>query len=225
MPRPWPPRLWLLAAAALAACEPSAAPDAGAAGTPLEVTGDLVLVDDGAAEPGFAAFRDTLRAVVARRDTAALLAATAPDARLSYDDAPGGARGMRERWLSGRPAPTVWDVLGWILEGGSVDEDGAVTVPSVAALWPDDLDPTATVAVPGQGVPAYAAPGGPVVATVTEAALPAGPADADWQTVTLPDGRDAVVARGEALSPAGWRAVFWDDGDGWRLRSLLSDDA
>ena len=212
------PRLPLLAAALLAACGPPDVPG------PLVVTGDLVLVDDGASDPGFSAFRDSLRAVVARRDTAALLAVVADGARLSYDDAPGGAEGMRGTWFSGRADDSIWNVLGRALDGGSVDEDGAVTIPSVAALWPDDLDPARTVAVPGQDVPAYAAPGGRVIATVTEAALPAGPADGDWQAVTLPDGRQAVVERDEALCPTGYRAVFWDDGDGWKLRSFLSDD-
>ena len=211
-------RLSLLAAALLVACEP---PEPA----PLAVTGDLVLVDDGASDPGFSAFRDSLRALVARRDTAALLAVVADGARMSYDDAPSGPKGMREMWFEDRSGDSVWTVLGWILDGGSVDEDGAVTIPSVAALWPDDLDPTATVAVPGQDVPAYTAPGGRVIATVTEAALPAGAADERWQTVTLPDGRNAVVERAEVLRPTGYRASFWDDGDGWRLRSLLSDDA
>lgn len=218
MPRP---RLPFLAAVLLAACGPAGPPDAPA---PLVVTGDLVLVDDGASDPGFSAFRDSLHAVVARRDTAALLAVVADGARLSYDDGPGGAEGMRARWFSGRAGDPVWVVLRRALDGGSVDEDGAVTIPSVAALWPDDLDPDRTVAVPGQDVPAYTAPGGPVIAAVTEAALPAGPADDEWQTVTLPDGRQAVVERDEALRPTGYRAVFWDDGDGWQLRSFLSDD-
>ena len=68
----------LLALLALAACRPDAAPPPDPAPAGPEVAGGLELVDDGASDPGFAAFRDTLRAVVARRDTAALLALTAP---------------------------------------------------------------------------------------------------------------------------------------------------
>ena len=33
------------------------------------------------------------------------------------------------------------------------------------------------------------------------------------------------MERSEVLRPTGYRAVFWDDGDGWQLRSFLSDDA
>lgn len=216
----WP---LLLTGLALTGC---GSPDPPPPQEPLAITGDLVLVDDGALDPGFSAFRDTLNAIVARRDTTALLALVADDARMSYGDEPAGAQGMRQLWFqdSARAGASIWTVLGWILAGGSVDEDGAVTIPSIAALWPDDLDPSAHVAIPGQDVPAYTAPGGEVVATITEAALPAGRAADGWQSVFLPDGREVVVSRDEILSPIGHRAVFWDDGDGWRLRSFLSDD-
>lgn len=220
MHRPW---LLLPFCAALSACGASDAPPAP---EPIGITGDLVLVDDGAADPGFSVFRDTLYAIVARRDTSALLAVVASDARMTYSDGPSGPDGMRQMWFSASPprGDSIWTVLGWILKGGSVDEDGAVTIPSVAALWPDDLDPASHVAVPGVDVPAYLAPGGPVVATITEASLAAGRAAQGWQSVFLPDGREVVVSRDEVLSPIGHRAVFWDDGDGWRLRSFLADD-
>ena len=217
----------------LAACQPDAdapgadAPDDGAEADVAVVTGDLAPVDDGAEDPAFAAFRDTLRAVVARRDTAALLAVVAPDARLSYGDDPGGPDGLRAMWLAGE-TPTgapVWATLRRLLDGGSVDEEGAVTLPFVAALWPQDLDPFEHVAVTGRDVPARAAPDGNVVARVTEAALPVtGPASGGWRPVRLPDGREAVVADSLTASPVGYRAVFWDDGDGWLLRSFLAGD-
>ena len=211
---------------ALGACQPEAEHAAGGAGVPT-VTGTLVLVDDGAADPAFSAFRESLRDVVARRDTAALLAVVAPGARLSYGDEPGGPEGLRRMWLDGGPpaGEAVWAVLERILNGGSVAEDGAVTVPSVAALWPEALDPFGHVAVPSQDVDALDAPGGRLVARLTETVLPVrSPAADGWQPVWLPDGREAVVAAGETLSPVGYRATFWDDGDGWRLRSFLSGD-
>ena len=219
-------RLLLAGAASLAlgACQaetPDAAPEVPT------VTGDLLLVDDGAADPGFSAFRDSLRAAVARRDTAALLAVVAPGARLSFGDEPGGPDGLRRMWFDGPPPDSagVWTVLGHILGGGSVNEDGAVTVPSVAALWPEALDPFAHVAVPSQGVEALDAPGGRAVARLSEVVLPVtAPAAAGWQPVQLPDGRGAVVAAAETMSPVGYRATFWDDGDGWRLRSFLAGD-
>lgn len=218
MLRPW---LLLTTCVALSACgdsDPPTPPE------PVAITGDFVLVDDGAADPGFSQFRDSLHAIVGRRDTTAFLAIVADDARMSYGDGPGGPDEMRELWFSGERA--IWETLGRILNGGSVDEDGAVAIPAVATLWPDDLDPAAHVAIPGVEVPAYAAPGGEVVATITEAVVPAGRAADGWQAVFLPDGREVVVARDEVLSPIGHRAVFWDDGGSWKLRTFLpgSDD-
>lgn len=203
---------------ALAGCAPEAS-------EPTEYTGDLVLVDDGASDPGFATFRDSLRAITARRDTAALLAIVAEDARLSYDDVPGGAEGLRRMWFETDPSESLWTVLERMLDGGSVDEDGAVTIPSVSVLWPENVDLAGHVAVPGQRVPAYDAPGGAVIAEITETTLSTtGPQAGGWCPVSLPDGRAAVVETHETLNPLGYRAVFWDDGDGWRLRSLLSHD-
>lgn len=207
----------------VAACGPEAPPEAPALPT---FTGDLVLVDDGAMDPGFSSFRDSLRAIVVRRDTTALLAVVAEGARLSYDDAPAGPDGFRQSWFAETRPDTVWTVLARLLDGGSVDEDGAVTIPSVAALWPEDLDPATHVSVPGLEVPALAAPGGATLAHVTETALPiTGAPSRGWQPVRLPDGRQAVIHADEVLSPLGHRAVFWDDGDGWRLRSFLSDES
>ena len=216
------PALVLLAA--VAGCE------RGGASPPDVPTyeGDFAFVDDGAADPRFVAFREALRDVVARRDTAALLALVAPTARVSFEPGPaGGADGLRALWFSGgTPTGTpVWDVLGAALDGGSVEEDGAFTVPFVSGLWPSDLDPFGHVAVVGRDVPVYDAPGGAVVALASEVVLPApAPAQGGWQPVRLPSGADGVVAAGRALSPTGYRATFWDDGDGLQLQSFLGGD-
>ena len=205
-------------------------PEAPATGRPTDgvplVEGTVERADDGALDASFATFRDSLRAV-----TAALLAVVAPDARLSFGDAPGGPDGLRQMWLGAAPPPdahgaTLWTVLGGLLDGGGVDEDGAVTVPAAAALWPDTLDAFSHVAVTGERVPARASPTDTtVVAYLRRVYLPvtAPAADGLWP-VRLPDGRGAVVATTDATSPVGYRATFWDDGDGWRLRSFLHGD-
>ena len=195
--------------------------------------GDFALVDDGAADAAFAALRDTLRAVVARRDTAALLAVVSPTARVSFEPGPpggpqtGGPDGFRDAWFSGA-TPTgapVWDVLAAALGAGSAEEDGAFTVPFVPALWSSGVDPFGHVAVVGRDVPVYDAPGGAVVALAGDLVLPApAPARDGWQPVRLPDGADGVVRADRALRPTDYRAVFWDDGDGLRLQSFLGGD-
>jgi len=224
-----------LLALALAACQPDASapppettagPPAGSPAEPTAFHGDFETADDGADDPGFAAFRDTLRAIVARRDTTALLALVGPGARLSFGDAAGGPAGLRAMWFDGaRASESLWDVLPHVLDGGSVEEDGAFVAPSVAGLWPDHLDPFETVAVVGEAVPAYDAPGGTVIAIVSSMALPRpGPPADGWQPVTLPDGREAVLKESAVYSPVGYRLTAWDDGDGWKLQTLLAGD-
>lgn len=209
--------------AAASGCEPG-----GAAPPDLPVyRGDFAPVDDGAGAPAFVALREHLLDVVARRDTAELLALVAPGARVAFDDGPGGPAGFRRLWFSGEPpsgAP-VWSVLGAALGAGSVEEDGAFTVPFVAGLWPSDVDPFAHVAVVGRDVPVLDAPGGAAVALASEILLPvlAPPLDGWWQ-VGLPDGTAGFVPTDAAISPVGYRATFWDDGDGLRLQSLLGGD-
>lgn len=189
--------------------------------------GSFPTVDDGAIDPAFVALRDTLRSVVVRRDTAALLALISPHARVAFDDEPGGPDGFRRVWLDGAtPTGTpVWHVLGAALWVGSVEEDGAYTVPFVHGLWPSSLDPFANVAVIGRNVPVMDQPGGDVVALAGETVLPvlAPPLNGWWQ-VRLPDGSAGYVSEERALSPVGYRATFWDDGDGLQLQSFLGGD-
>lgn len=219
--------LLLAAVGVVAGCAPADDAPPAPSGPPV-VVGDVPWVDDAADDPGFGAFRDSLRAIVARRDTAALLAVVAPGARLSFGDDPGGPEGFRRMWFAGSPPGglPVWAALGRLLDGGSVDEDGAVTIPAAAALWPDSLDAYEHVAVVGTGVPALrSASDTTVVARLSRVYLPlAGPRDAAGWSVRLPDGTPAYLPAAEAVSPIGYRATFWDEGNGWRLHSFLAGD-
>ena len=155
MPRP----LALLTLLALvSACQRAEAPTEA---DTLRIDGTFTPVDDGADDPAFAAFRDSLVAVVARRDTAALLAAVAPGARLSFGDAAGGPAGFRQMWFEGTvpDGEPVWDVLARALRAGSVETDGAYTLPYVFGAWPSDsVDAYTHVAVVGEGVEARESP-------------------------------------------------------------------
>ena len=199
-----------LVALGLAACTPDAPEDDAL--LVFEGTGELI--DDGADSPSFSAFRDSLRAIVARRDTSSMLALVADDAQLSYDDAPGGPDGFRAMWFDADAAEPVWIVLDRILSAGSVEEDGAFTVPFVAGLWPDELDPSAHVVAVGDSVLATALPEGSPLAQlrgVHTLALSDSTNPESWH-VLLPDGRDAYIDRAQAASPIGYRATFWQAG-------------
>ncbi|MEM1057296.1 MAG: hypothetical protein AAGI52_17395 [Bacteroidota bacterium] len=197
----------------------------------LSFEGDYTPVDDGANVPGWETFRDSLRATLARRDTAALLAAVAPDARLSFEEETlVGGIGLRDMWFRGvtPEGRDPWRTLAGVLDGGSLDEDGAVIAPFVTGLWPEEHDPLSSVAIVEADVPARESPmdSSTVVATVSHLILPALALPEDgWRMVQLPDGRAAYVVAGQALSPIGYRATFWPELDGtWKLRSFLAGE-
>lgn len=214
----------LALALGLAACErPEVLPDAN-----LPVfKGSEALIDDGADVPGFSTFRDSLRSIVDRQDTLALISIVAESAQLSYEDAPRGPEGLRMLWFDAQAPPSepVWAVLDRLLAGGSVEEDGAFTIPFVAGLWPETLDPYGHVAAFGDTTVALASPQGPEVARLVGAhILPlADSTDSVTWHVRLPDGSTAYIARSSAVSPVGYRATFWQTADAdWKLHVFVS---
>ncbi len=58
------------------------------------------------------------------------------------------------------------------------------------------------------------------------AILPAeAPAEAGFRRVRLPSGRSGYVPTERAMSPLGYRAIFFHEGDGaWKLQTLVSGD-
>lgn len=222
----------LALAVVLAACaRPADPPPGGAAegsAAPL-FEGDFAPEDDGAGSPSFAAFRDNLRGIVTRRDTAALLQIVAPGAKLSFGDDAGGPQGFRQMWFSDNPPTdgTVWDVLERILGAGSVEEDGVFTVPYVYGLWPGDVDPFGHVAVVGENVLARAEPreDAPAVARLSHLIVPVlAPPLNGWQAIQLPNEEAAYVSSEHALSAVGYRAGFWPEGESYRLQFFVAGD-
>lgn len=225
-------RLILVLCAALAGCR-DPAPERSDAGDIPALDGPFESVDDGASVAGFGAFRDSLRAVVARRDTAAMLAVVADGARLSFGDDAGGPAGVRAMWFAGAPPENVslWDRLGGLLAAGSVEENGAVTMPYVFGAWPDSIDAFSHVAVVPVGdtpveARAAASDSAEVVATIRDTILPTeGLPVGGFQGVRHPDGRTVFVPDDRAMSPVGWRATFFpDDAGAWKLQTFLAGD-
>lgn len=229
MPAPYR-ALALSAALTLGACTDG---EPGPATPPARIThfeGEYSLVDDGAMVPGWEAFRDSLRACIAKRDTSFLLSVVAEDARLGYDTDLSGPEGFAELWLGGAPPEDrdPFETLGAALDGGSLDEDGAVIAPFVYALWPDEHDPLSSVAIVGEGIAARSGPNeeADTTAVLANLIVPAlAPPDRSWRMIQLPDGEVAYVEARHALSPVGYRATFWPEPDGtWKLRSFLAGD-
>lgn len=224
----------LVALLTLAGCADQTPASGEADGLPTVDAPAFERHDDGASVPGFAAFRDSLAAIVARRDTAALLATVAPGARLSFGDSAGGPDGFRAMWFGGTPPEgvAVWDRLGSLLTGGSIDEDGAVMIPYASpGAWPDSIDAFSHIAVVPEGdVPvearAAASDTAAVVARIGSVILPReGAAASGYQGVRTPDGATVYVPEARAMSPVGYRATFFPDDTGaWKLQTLVAGD-
>ena len=110
--------------------------------------------DECAKVPGFAAFRVTLFAAVAKRDAAALAGLANPAVNLDF----GGGSGPDELRKRLESTPALWGELA-ALEGlGCAEDGGVVTLPWIFSRMPDPLDPYTALLVTGKGVPLRAKP-------------------------------------------------------------------
>lgn len=194
-------------------------------------------VDEAATDPSFLSFRARLLTALAARDTAAVVSAFAPDAKLSFGG-DGGRDQVRSYWLaSDAPATetgdTLWATLAEALSLGSVvTGDGLVISPSLFGAFPDDLDAFSHVVVTGETVRVRSAPGtaGEVLGAVSYAVLPvrvgAWPA-ADgyrWAPVTLADGTPAFIADAFVRSPISYRTILSKESGAWQIITFVAGD-
>jgi hypothetical protein len=197
-------------------------------------------IDQATDDPAFITFRGRLLAALATRDTAAVLAAFAPDARLSFGDDEAGPEGVRRLWL--RPGrgegPSLWEELTVVLGMGSVRDAGNeafASAPYVYNGWPDDVDPFSHAAVVGENVRVRSTPGlaGAVVATLSYAVVPleawnveaeSGGVRAGWARIRLADGRTGFVSGAYLRSPVDYRAGFEKVNGSWRIVFFLAGD-
>ncbi len=182
--------------------------------------------DDGDTQPGFAAFRREVAAIVARRDVEALMRLVHPDIKVSF----GGDDGREAfRAVVTSADDDFWAEFGSILAmGGRFGGDDSFTAPYVFSDWPSTFDAFSCVAIVGRGVavrrePALAAP---VVARLDHrivevvAEQPA----AEWTRVRLADGRHGFIATRYVRSPIDHRARFVFEGGRWQLVFYVAGD-
>src|SRR5262249_50864815 len=94
--------------------------------------------DDAARRPDFLAFRNELRAAVARRDGEAILRVVDPRVRVDFGDG-GGIKNFRS--LMNRPGGTFWDKFAWALDhGGTFRTPTDFDAPYTFSAWPDKFD-------------------------------------------------------------------------------------
>ncbi|WP_225205769.1 hypothetical protein [Novosphingobium huizhouense] len=162
--------------------DPEPEPDAEASATPApRKVAHLRPQDECAGLPGWRAFRARLADAIARRDSKALVALTAPDVTLDY----GGGHGHDEltRRLSAPQTGTaLWSDLATIMPMGCDTRDGLLVIPWFFWNVPESADPGEAMLATGAAVP-----------LLSRAKADADPvATLDWEIVTLQPGFDAA---------------------------------
>ncbi|MCV2890059.1 SH3 domain-containing protein [Ruegeria aquimaris] len=180
--------------------------------------------DEAARDPSLVAFRDALRAAVARREIEALTAAACPDLMLS-DNGPGGPEELRQ-FLNDPNADVEarWQVLAETLDApGYFDDDGEFWMPYHWRIHlPARIDAALSYFTNGENVNLRAAPDreAPVVARVSFEVVLTEAADAyrDYQAVILTDGTQGYLHRDFLVQMSGYRAAFAVSPEGaWQL--------
>lgn len=196
----------------------------------------LVPRDDGARDPSFLTFRGRLLEALAARDTAAVLGAFAPDARLSFGDAPPGPAGVRAVWLGARryDGLSLWPTLARVVGTGSVrSPEGLLTAPYTYDGLPAGLDAFTHGVVVGENVTVRAAPSSEAealtrlsyaIVLVAEWGYSDDPAARLWHRVRLADGREGYVAGEYLWSPVGYRAGFEKRDGRWQIVFFVAGD-
>lgn len=231
-------RALLLAAAIIAAAAPAI--DAGQPSTfcgvalspdtrkPPPSSFTLKPHDEASQRPDFVTFRNRLRAIVARRDTAALLKIVDPNVGVAFD----GARGIEaftQRHLQ-NPQEDFWKEFGDVVaHGGSFRTPDAFDAPYTFSAWPARFDAFQCMAIVGAGIHVRTAPrlGAPTAAVVDFAVVEWQSSDRPvegWELVTLVDGRQGYVATRYLRSPLGYRATFALKGGQWWLAAFVIGD-
>ncbi len=184
--------------------------------------------DEGAQRPDFVTFRNRLKAIVARRDTAALLKVVDSNVGVAFD----GARGIEaftQRHIRNAKAD-FWQEFGDVLShGGSFRTPEAFDAPYTFSAWPDSLDAFQCMAIVGAGINVRTAPrpDAPTAVVVDFAIVEWQSTERPvegWELVTLADGRQGYVATRYLRSPLGYRATFAFKAGQWWVAAFVIGD-
>jgi hypothetical protein len=185
-------------------------------------------IDECAADPSFAAFRDQLRLTIEQRDAAALLEIVADDIEVDFGGGAGRADFSRT-WALDRPtASGVWDELAEALSLGCAgDGSGELYAPSMAAVsMVEDPFEAAVVIRPGAELRAEPDAASPTLAALDWdiVTVPEWDSEGAWQRIVLADGRSGFVRSDDLRSPIDYRAAFRRLDGRWRMTAFIAGD-
>jgi hypothetical protein len=184
--------------------------------------------DEASRDPSLVAFRDTLLAIVQRRDSAALHARFAPAVKYSFGESQGGAAGLFAHWREHHSLPMLWTTLHDVLTHGGVFETDGFYAPWTFKALPDSLDSFEHLVIRDSNVVVRATPdlSDPGFGTLSYDIVRSGPyrADSVWREIKLPDGRAGHVPVEHIRSPVDWRMGMRKYGGRWLIDFFVAGD-
>lgn len=184
-------------------------------------------IDECVSDRSFAAFRDELGRIIARRDRDALLAVLADNVFVHFGGGSGRADFI-DHWNLDRPASSaVWTELEEALALGCAREEGMLWAPSLFVQLSDQEDPFAAMVSIRPGAPLHARPNraSPIVERLDWHLLTGLSPEADgWIEVALSNGRRGHVRSEDVRGQLDYRAGFARDDGRWRLAFFIAGD-
>jgi hypothetical protein len=207
--------------------EPAPGPSAGPSLPALTGWGKARPKDEASQDPTLVAFRDTLRSIVERRDSAALAQRLAPTVKFSFGDSKGGPAGLFANWHQHRSMPQLWSTLSDVLAHGGVFETGSFYAPWTFKALPDSLDAFEYLVVRDSNVVVRAKPDAKDAGFGTlsyDIVRAGGPPDSLWRAIKLKDDRTGYVEAQHIRSPVEWRIGIRKYGGRWLIDFFVAGD-
>lgn len=185
-----------------------------------------------ARDRSFVAFRNALRAAIARHDAAFVLSIAADNIEYSFGGDTPGRAGFARAWGLDHPATSpLWRALGAALRLGCArDEAGELWAPSMSLIGDEHMDTDYTkllVAVePGAALRSGPSEASPSIARLRwdVVTIEGDERQAPWLRATLADGRRGYIRRALFRGFDESRAVFARQHGRWRMTAFVAGD-
>jgi len=207
-------------------------PDTSA--TQLPNRSKLLPVDEASSDPSFATFRETLKGVVKRKDTTALLAVIDPKIRASFG-AENGLPAFRKMWKLDQSDSKLWRELEEVLRlGGSFktlpDGPKVFWAPYTFSNFPEDgSDAFTTLIVIDSDVPlkSEARASSKTLGTLSHDLVQIASGDrfdGDWRKVVTSNGVSGYLPGAKVRSHIDYRAGFEKKTGQWTMTIFVAGD-
>lgn len=192
-------------------------------------------MDEGPRDASFLKFRNDLKAIIDRKDAAALMKIVTPNIQNSFGG-DNGAANFKKMWKPSDSKSDIWPVLKLVVDmGGNFDSKTEFSAPYVYSAFPNDVDSFETVAVTSPDAVMRDKPkaDAAIVRKLDHDILnlvngakklqhEAGPDD--WLEVTDAAGKHGFVLQRDVRSPIDFRAGFKKIKGRWRMVDLVVGD-